>query len=61
MSLATIVRARHPTEMHSIFARRPTSLATGVRAMHPHGNAFNICQETHKSGHRSKSNAHPDT
>ena len=29
--------------------------------LHAHGKAFNICQETHKSGHRSESNAHPDT
>ena len=50
-----------PTERHLIFARRPTSLVTGVRAMHIHRKAFNICWETHKSGHGSESNAQPDT
>ena len=49
------------TERHSIFAGRPTSLATGVRAMYAHGKAFNICWQTHKSGCGSESNACPDT
>ena len=49
------------TERHSIFAGRPMSLAAGVRAMHTHGKAFNICHNTDESGLMSQSNACPDT
>ena len=45
-------------ERHSIFAGRLMGLATGVRAMHTHGKAFNIC---HEFGHGSESNVCPDT
>ena len=48
-------------ERHSIFAGRPMSLAMGVRTMHTHGKAFNICWETHESGCGFESHAHPDT